>query len=113
MRIMLVLTRKRTEMIKIGDDIVIKVIQTGRGSVKIGIEAPAHVRVLRAELAEYPVAGAELPAAEVDTVDATAEEQGVERFLAKFDSSGVLDSSSGFSGSMTNGPLRRLMSAVG
>jgi len=108
---MLVLTRKRAEMIKIGDDIVIKVIQTGRGSVKIGIEAPAHVRVLRAELAEYPAAGAELPAAEVD--DATAEEQGVERFLAKFDSSGVLDSSSGFAGSLTNGPLRRLMTAVG
>lgn len=109
---MLVLTRKRAEMIKIGDDIVIKVIQTGRGSVKIGIEAPAHVRVLRAELAEYPGAGAELPAADVDA-DATAEEQGVERFLAKFDSSGVLDSSSGFAGSLTNGPLRRLMTAVG
>lgn len=110
---MLVLTRKRAEMIKIGDDIVIKVIQTGRGSVKIGIEAPANVRVLRAELAEYPAAGAELPAAEVEADDATAEEQGVERFLAKFDSSGVLDSSSGFAGSLTNGPLRRLMTAVG
>lgn len=110
---MLVLTRKRTEMIKIGDDIVIKVIQTGRGSVKIGIEAPPHVRVLRAELAEYPAAGAAQPAAAAGADDATTEEQGVERFLAKFDSSGVLDSSSGFSGSLTNGPLRRLMSAVG
>ena len=52
---MLVLTRKRAEMIKIGDDIKIKVIRTGRGSVKIGIEAPAHVRVLRAELCDEPV----------------------------------------------------------
>ena len=37
---MLVLTRKATETIQIGDGIVIKVIKTGRGSVKIGIDAP-------------------------------------------------------------------------
>lgn len=47
---MLVLTRKCSEMIQIGDDIRIKVIRTGRNSVKIGIEAPNDVRVLRAEL---------------------------------------------------------------
>jgi carbon storage regulator len=39
-------------MIRIGDDIVIKVIRSGRNSVKIGIDAPADVRVLRAELVE-------------------------------------------------------------
>ena len=47
---MLVLTRKPAEMIRIGDDIVIKVIKTSKGSVKIGIEAPDDVRVLRGEL---------------------------------------------------------------
>lgn len=47
---MLVLTRKRSEMIRIGEDVVIKVIKTGNGAVKLGIEAPQHVRVLRAEL---------------------------------------------------------------
>lgn len=50
---MLVLTRKRSESVKIGDNIVIKVIQTGRGMVKLGIEAPSDVRVLRGELAEF------------------------------------------------------------
>jgi len=49
---MLVLTRKRSEMIQIGDNILIKVIRTGRSAVKIGIEAPANVRVLRAELCD-------------------------------------------------------------
>lgn len=49
---MLVLTRKQEEMIRIGHDIVIKVISTGRGKVKIGIEAPNDVRVMRAELDE-------------------------------------------------------------
>jgi carbon storage regulator len=50
---MLVLTRKKAESIKIGKDIVIKVIHLSRGVVKLGIEAPANVRVLRAELAEF------------------------------------------------------------
>lgn len=47
---MLVLTRKKSEMIHIGGEIIVKVIQTGRSTVKIGIEAPDNVRVLRAEL---------------------------------------------------------------
>jgi carbon storage regulator len=48
---MLVLTRKRDDEIRIGHDIVIRVIRTGKGSVKIGIEAPPEVRVIRGELA--------------------------------------------------------------
>ena len=49
---MLVLTRKKSETIHIGNGIVIKVIQTGSGSIKLGIDAPADVRVLRGEVAE-------------------------------------------------------------
>lgn len=49
---MLVLTRKQDEMIQIGSDIVIKVISAGKGKVKIGVDAPAEVRVMRAELAD-------------------------------------------------------------
>ena len=47
---MLVLTRKKSEAIRIGNDVFIKVIRTGRSTVKIGIEAPANVRVVRGEL---------------------------------------------------------------
>ena len=47
---MLVLTRKPAETIRIGDSVVIKVIKTGRGTVKLGIDAPQDVRVLRGEL---------------------------------------------------------------
>jgi carbon storage regulator len=50
--VMLVLTRKPAEVIRIGENIVIKVIKTGKGTVKIGIEAPANVRVMRGELVE-------------------------------------------------------------
>lgn len=47
---MLVITRKESELIQIGEDVFVKVIQTGRGSIKIGIAAPGHVRVLRGEM---------------------------------------------------------------
>ena len=63
---MLVLTRKPAETIRIGEDIVIKVIKTGKGTVKIGIEAPSDVRVMRGELVEdetpVPVIPAAFPA---------------------------------------------------
>ncbi len=58
---MLVLTRKAEETIQIGDDIVVKVIKTSRGTVKIGIDAPEHIRVMRGELLEK-VAAALTPA---------------------------------------------------
>jgi carbon storage regulator CsrA len=41
-------------MIQIGDDVIIKVIETGPRWVKIGIEAPDDVRVIRAELFGRP-----------------------------------------------------------
>ena len=48
---MLVLTRKKEQMIQIGDDIIVKVIRTGRNQVKIGIDAPDDTRILRSEVA--------------------------------------------------------------
>jgi len=59
---MLVLTRKPAETIHIGEGIVIRVIKTGKGTVKIGIEAPAHVRVLRGELMEVEMPAPVIPA---------------------------------------------------
>jgi carbon storage regulator len=50
---MLVLTRKRSQTVKIGDNIVITVLQLSRGMVKLGIEAPSSIRVLRAELTDH------------------------------------------------------------
>jgi carbon storage regulator len=47
---MLVLTRKESETIHIGENVVIKVTRIGSNAVKIGIDAPESVRVLRGEL---------------------------------------------------------------
>ena len=49
---MLVLSRKKDEQIVIGDSIVVTVVRVGRGQVKIGIEAPKGLQILRAELLE-------------------------------------------------------------
>ncbi|MDA8168211.1 MAG: carbon storage regulator CsrA [Nitrospiraceae bacterium] len=49
---MLVLTRKSKEAVKIGNDIIITVIEVKRNQVRLGIEAPAGVRVYRKELYE-------------------------------------------------------------
>lgn len=49
---MLILTRKIGESIIIGDDITIKVVETGKNSIRIGIDAPREVSVLRQEVYE-------------------------------------------------------------
>lgn len=47
---MLVLSRKTGDQILIGEDIIIKVISIEKDSVKLGIDAPKNVKVLRYEL---------------------------------------------------------------
>jgi carbon storage regulator len=47
---MLVLTRKQNEGILIGNDIVITVINIEGDKVRLGIEAPKNIRVIREEL---------------------------------------------------------------
>ena len=47
---MLVLARKIDESIIIGDDITVKIVSIDKGVVKLGIEAPSHVAIIRDEL---------------------------------------------------------------
>ena len=47
---MLVLSRKVNETIKIGDDIEIRVLEVKGDTVRIGIEAPKSIDILRGEL---------------------------------------------------------------
>lgn len=47
---MLVLTRKKGEVIKIGDDIEITIVATKGEQVKIGISAPKNVEIYRKEV---------------------------------------------------------------
>lgn len=49
---MLVLSRRPNETIKIGDDIELKIIEVKGDVVRIGIEAPKSVDILRGELVQ-------------------------------------------------------------
>src|SRR3954471_19558781 len=61
---MLVLTRKYQEKIRIGDNITITVLRTKGKAVRLGIEAPIDVPVIRGELSfQNAVADPDDPAA--------------------------------------------------
>lgn len=47
---MLVLSRKKSEAICIGDEVVLKIIEVRGNTVRIGIEAPDSVSIIRSEL---------------------------------------------------------------
>lgn len=47
---MLVLSRKANESIHIGNDITVTVVQVAGNRVRLAIDAPPHVRILRSEL---------------------------------------------------------------
>lgn len=47
---MLVLTRKESQRIRIGDDIVITIAKIDGNKVRVGIDAPAEVSIVREEI---------------------------------------------------------------
>ncbi len=62
---MLVLSRKSMERIQIGDNVMITVLKIRGNSVRIGIDAPKEIRVLRKELQNVMI---DMPTGSVPTV---------------------------------------------
>jgi carbon storage regulator len=54
---MLVLSRKNGERVHIGDDVVLTVLTSRNGCVRLGLEAPADVLILREEALRSPTEG--------------------------------------------------------
>lgn len=50
-RPVLVLTRRSGERIQIGENVVLEILEVRQGQVRLGIEAPSHVRIYREEVA--------------------------------------------------------------
>lgn len=51
---MLVLARKLSEAIRVGDEVRITIVEIRAGRVRLGIEAPRHIRIRRDELILAP-----------------------------------------------------------
>jgi carbon storage regulator len=64
---MLVLSRKESQRIRLGDSIVVTIVKISGDKVRVGIEAPADVLVLRDELE------ARTPPAELAALTANAQ----------------------------------------
>ena len=47
---MLVLSRKERQSIRLGDDITVTIVRLSGDQVRLGIDAPREIRVLRDEL---------------------------------------------------------------
>lgn len=61
---MLILTRKVGEMIRIGDEVTIRVLEVRGSQVRLGVDAPAMVRIFREEVyrAAHAAPAGEAPA---------------------------------------------------
>ena len=55
---MLVLSRKETQRIRLGDSIVVTIVKISGDKVRVGIDAPTNVLVLRDELEAHEPAPA-------------------------------------------------------
>lgn len=53
---MLVLSRRENERLRLGDSIVLTIIRIAGDKVRIGVEAPSDLLVLREELEPFQVA---------------------------------------------------------
>jgi carbon storage regulator len=47
---MLILSRRESERVHLGDDIILTIVRVNGDKVRIGVEAPSHIKILRTEL---------------------------------------------------------------
>ena len=64
---MLILYRKKGDSILIGDDITISVVESNGDGVRLAIDAPREVSILRKELVEAAEANREAAETSIDT----------------------------------------------
>lgn len=83
---MLVLSRKQQQEIVIGEEIRVTVLQVKGNTVRLGIEAPRDIRVMRGELPRQPDAEkvANITVVYNDTVDRNADSSHRKMEILKF-----------------------------
>jgi len=68
----LVLARKEDEAIHIGDDIIVKVVAVENGIVKLGIDAPKDISIMRDELIQEVTKSNKAASKKADSLDIEA-----------------------------------------
>lgn len=69
---MLVLSRKPGERILIGDEVIVTIVRIGPNNVRLGIDAPREMNIVREELCvDMPAKQAVQPSAEPTATPAT------------------------------------------
>ena len=63
---MLVLSRRETERVRLGDKIVLTIVRVSGDKVRLGIEAPSDVLVLRDELEPHSAGNTDASASDGD-----------------------------------------------
>ncbi|MEE2706953.1 MAG: carbon storage regulator [Planctomycetota bacterium] len=63
---MLVLSRKTQQSIRIGESITVTVVRIKGNTVRIGIDAPESIKIVRAELPDFSSSKVEVPEAEAE-----------------------------------------------
>ena len=107
---MLVLTRKLQQQIKIGEQITVTILRVKGNTVRVGVEAPREVRVVRGELPKLGDAVEPAEPAEGQVVVVTAGHEG-ELAEATETEAGV--SESPLTPSPAHLPLRRINNRYG
>lgn len=71
---MLVLSRKENERIRLGDSIVLTIVRVSGDKVRLGIQAPPEVLVLRDELETFAatIPASAMPVGAIDAARAVA-----------------------------------------
>lgn len=71
---MLVLSRGKSEKILIGDNVVITIVRIGTNDVRLGVDAPRDMNIVRSELLDSPCDGVTVPGGLA--IDTTTQEKG-------------------------------------
>lgn len=102
---MLVLTRKKQEKIQIGDNVTITVVRIKGNTVRVGIEAPHDVRVVRGELVVKDAIATQC--IEIDAEETTVASSDEEAAEGKADGLDVLPADRGGAGERPGMPSDR------
>ena len=52
---MLVISRRLTETVRIGDDVEVTLVRIGPNSIRLAIKAPSDKKIVRTELDKHPI----------------------------------------------------------